>query len=275
MVVLKSQVLVWVAVGLFSAWGTADAQVAATAASTATAAPVAAPQLPPGNYLQGPGSSDYYQVPTLTPPSANQGTPAAATPMNVQPQAPYGGGTTGGLGFPSQGGGTALPTGPTPAAGTISGPQGLQVRRFGISGGGAGVGGAPPPRSVMAGPEGSRKLQSLSGDHLYLDGGLRVKLAGVIVPPGAEGNPVRSAVRDLVRTNYFFVEREQGSPPFGDTDSRAWVNLPDGRNLSLELIARGLVRVSRQSSFRTTEERDALFNAEDEARRHATGVWSK
>lgn len=260
----------------------AAAQVAPTAGTaTGTAAPATFNQLPAGSYYQ-PSPGTFYQLPVSNAPQTNApplGSPGTLNSMQ-QPMGNYGAGAgRGTYPAPQVFGGAApdpsaagLPA--TQSAGSVTGPGGMQTMRFGTSAP-APTNLPPPPRSVLAGPEGSRKLQSLSGEHLYLDGGLKVKLAGVLFPPGAEGNPVRSAIREIVRTNYFFVEREQGSPPLGDSECRAWVTLPDGRNLAMELLRTGLVRLSRTASFRTTEERDALFAAEEYAHRQSAGLWAK
>lgn len=270
MVDLSSKTIGWLA-GLFVVLATAAAaQVAPSGVSTGTAAPAA---LPPGSYIQPTPGGQYYQLPVNS--NLSQGAGGVSYPT-AYPQPAAGSGGLVAPGYPAQQGGTPAPGVPAASpAGTISSPQGMQIRRFG-TGASAAVPNLPaPPPSVMAGPAGSRKLQSISGERIYMDGGMRVKLAGILFPPGDAGAPVRAAIRNIVRTNYFFIEREQGSPPFGDAECRAWVNLPDGRNLSVELVSLGLVRVSRQATFRSTEERDALFAAEDYARREGLGAWGK
>ncbi len=116
---------------------------------------------------------------------------------------------------------------------------------------------------------------SISGETLYLDGGLRVRLAGIIFPPGKAGNQTRNTIKELVRTNYLYIHDEVGGPPRGDRNYRAWMYLPDGRSLGLELVTRGVAAVSSAASFRTDGERSAFFTAQRGARTSSLGIWGK
>lgn len=133
----------------------------------------------------------------------------------------------------------------------------------------------PQPAAAELAPPGTRKLQSLSGERLYLDGGIRVKLAGIVFPKGAAGNPTRAAIKDTIRTAYLQMQPADNSPPRGDAEYTVWLTLPNGRDVSLELVSRGVAAVSHAASFRTTEERGQFIAAETDAKNRRLGIWAR
>lgn len=191
-------------------------------------------------------------------------------PSTMVPQ----GGVYGGMTMPQPGSAVA-PAAPAQPGGAIWAPTAPAVKQFTIGSTAMPANLTPPPPSILPGPEGTYRLESMSGERLYLTGGLKTKLAGIVYPKGVVASQLRTTLRELVRTASMFVKPEAGSPPVGDDNFRAFLKFTDGRDLSRELVARGLATVNARSYFQTPEERDQMLAAQLKARQAKLGVWKR
>jgi hypothetical protein len=191
-------------------------------------------------------------------------------PSTIAPQ----GGVYGGMTLP-QPGATVAPVAPAQPGGGIWAPGAPQVKQFSMRAASVPSNLPPPPPSLLPGPEGTYRLESMSGERLYLTGGLKTKLAGIVFPKGPVATQLRTTLREIVRTASLFVHPEAGSPPVGDENFRAFLKFNDGRDLARELVSRGLATVSARAYFPTTSDRDLILAAQTKARQAKLGVWKR
>ena len=121
----------------------------------------------------------------------------------------------------------------------------------------------------------------VDGDTLVLEGGERVRLIGVDTPETVHpSKPVEQFGREA---SDFTKRMAQGKrvrielDPEGDTRDRygrtlAYVILPDGRSLNLEIVRHGYSYAYSRSPFSRMED---FWAAEEEAREKGRGLWAE
>lgn len=123
-------------------------------------------------------------------------------------------------------------------------------------------------------------VRAVDGDTLLLEGGHRVRLLGVNTPETK--HPDREAEPLGPETHHFTESLIQHGPVMLEYDRErldnyrrvlAYVYLPDGRMLNLELIRNGMSPAIVTFPIRS-DRRRMFLDAEREAQRNAVGIWS-
>ena len=132
-----------------------------------------------------------------------------------------------------------------------------------------------PPAGQLVGV-----VRAVDGDTLLLEGGLRVRLLGVNTPetkhPDREAEPLgpeaHHFTESLIQRGSVTLEYDRERL---DNYRRvlAYVYLPDGRMLNLELIRNGMSRAIVTFPIRS-DRRRMFLDAEREAQRGGVGIWS-